>query len=133
MSQVLGLPGSLAHQKNRGGGRDGIRDADKCFLGDVAAAAAREREDGGTKEREAQANPVGASAVGVHAGNDGDGGAESGDLGESEVHKDDAAFDHVDAEVCVNPRKNKARYKSGKQEFQHRDFISFGPASNCFL
>jgi len=32
-------------------------------------------------------------AVGVHAGNDGDGGAERGDLREREVHKDDAAFD----------------------------------------
>jgi hypothetical protein len=42
--QVLGLTGRLAHQKNRGGGRDGIRDADKRFLGDVAAAAAGKRQ-----------------------------------------------------------------------------------------
>ena len=63
--------------------------------------------------------------MGVHAGDDGDGGAERGDLREREIHKDNAAFDYMDAEIGVNPRKNKARYKSGKQEFQHRDFISF--------
>src|SRR6266403_1805820 len=99
----------------------------------IAAAAARKRKDGGAEEREPQADPVGASAVGVHAGNDGDGGAESGDLREREVHEDDAAFDYVDAEIGVNPGKNQARYKSRKQEFQHRDLISFERASNCFL
>src|SRR6266851_1577849 len=131
--QVLGLTGSLAHQKNRAGGSNSVSDADKGFLGNVAAAAAREREDRGPEERKPQADPVGASAVGVHSGNDGDSGAERGDLREREVHEDDAAFHDVDAEIGVNPCKNKARYKSGQQEFQHRDFISFEPASNSFL
>jgi hypothetical protein len=39
----------------------------------------------------------------------------------------------MDAEIGMNAGKNQARYKSGKQEFQHRDFISFEPASNCFF
>jgi hypothetical protein len=71
--------------------------------------------------------------VGVQTGDDGDGGAERGDLRERKIHEDNAAFDDMDAEIGMNPRKNKACYKSGKQEFQHRDFISFEPASNCFL
>src|SRR6266850_374709 len=99
----------------------------------MPTAAARKRENRGAEEREAQADPVRASAVGVHAGDDGDGGPERGDLGEGEIHEDDAAFHDVDTEIGMNPGKNQARYKSGKQEFQHRDFISFEPASNCFL
>ena len=58
--------------------------------------------------------------MGIHTNNDGDGGAERGNLREGEVHKDDAAFDDMHAEIGVNSRQNKARDKCGEQEFQHR-------------
>jgi len=44
------------------------------------------------------------------------------------------AFDYMYAEIGVNSRKNKARYKSGKQRIPASRFSSpFEPASSCFL
>src|SRR4029077_6116996 len=82
---------------------------DESFLRDVAAACAREGEDGSTEKSEAEADPVRTAAVGVHADDNGDGGAKSGDLREGEIHEDDAALDDVHAEIGVNSGENEAR------------------------
>jgi len=99
----------------------------------VATAAARERKMAAPREREAQADPVGAPPVGVHAGDDGHGGAERSDLGEREIHKDDAAFDYMYAEIGVNSRKNKAPLQKREARIPASRFHSFEPASSCFL
>ena len=114
--EVLGLAGGFAHEKNGGGGSDGISDADESFLGNVASARASESEYSGAKEREREADPVGSAAVRVHADDDGDRGAERGDLCESKIHKNDAALDHVHAQIGVDPREDETRDKRCEQK-----------------
>ncbi len=114
--EVLGLAGGFAHEKNGGGGSNGIGDANEGFLGNVASAGASEREDSRAQERERETNPIGGAAVRVHAGDNSDGGAERSDLREREVHKNDAALDHVHAEIGVNPREDEARDKGCEQK-----------------
>ena len=44
--------------------------------------------------------------------------AERRDLGEREVHEDDAALDDVDAEIGVDPGQDEARDERGEQDFE---------------
>src|SRR5215468_2991805 len=99
--EVLRLTGSFAHQKNGGSRSDGVGDANESLLGDVAAGAAGEREDGGTEEREGKTDPVRSAAMRVHAADDGDRGAKRRDLGQSKVDENDTALDDVHAQIGV--------------------------------
>src|SRR2546427_7170399 len=54
--EMLGLPGGFAHQQNGHSRSNGIGDADKGFLGDMAAASARSEEH--TSELQSQSNLV---------------------------------------------------------------------------
>ena len=47
----------------------------------------------------------------VHADDDGDRGAERGDLGQGEVHENDPALDDVYAEIGVYSGEDEARDK----------------------
>src|SRR5213592_1864092 len=114
--EVLGLAGGFAHEKNGGGGSNGVSDADESFLGNVTAAGASESEDSGAKEREREADPVGAAAVRVHADNNRDGGAKRSDLGESEIHENDAALHDMHAKIGVNPGENEAGDEGREQK-----------------
>src|SRR2546428_717994 len=114
--EVLGLAGGFAHEKNGGGGSNGVSDADESFLGNVTAARASESEDSGAQERERETDPGGRTAVRVHAGDDGDGGAKRSDLGESEIHENDAALHNMHAKIGVNPGENEAGDEGREQK-----------------
>src|SRR5258708_4230671 len=107
--EVLGFAGGFAHEQDGGSGSNGVSNADKSFLGNVASAGASEREDSGAKKREREADPIRGASVRVHAGDDGDGGAECCDLRKGQVHKNDATLDHMHAQIGVNPGENDAR------------------------
>ena len=64
--EMLGLPGGFAHQQNSHSRSNGIGDADKGFLGDMAAASARKGENGSAEKGEGQTDPVGTAAVRIH-------------------------------------------------------------------
>src|SRR5258708_25524953 len=100
--EVLGLAGGLAHEKNGGCGGNGVGDTDKGFLRDVAPARASESEDSGAEKREREADPVRGPAMRVHADDDGNRGAEGGDLRESKVDKNNASFHNMHAHIRVN-------------------------------
>jgi len=112
--QMLGFAGSLAHQKNRGGGSNSIRDADKGFLGDVPRRLRASAEDGGAEEREPQADPVGTSAVGVHAATMATV-APRAAIWQREIDEDDAAFHDVDAEIGMIPVRIRLATKAGRR------------------
>src|SRR6266853_1146675 len=98
--EVLGFAGGFAHEQDGGSGSNGVGDADKSFLGNVASAGASESKDSGAKKRERQADPIRGASMRVHAGDDGDGSAESRDLGKGQVHKNDPTLDHMHAGVA---------------------------------
>src|SRR6266436_8732165 len=114
--EVLGFAGGFAHEQDGGGGSNGISDADKSFLGNVASARASESKDSGAQEREREADPVRSAAVRVHADDDGNGSSKRGDLGECKVHENDAPLDHVHAKIGMNPGENEARDEGCEQE-----------------
>ena len=120
--EMLGLPGSLAHQEDGHSGGNRISDADKSFLGDMAAARARKCENGSAEKREAEADPVGAVAMRVHPGDNGNRGAQRGDLRESEVHENDAALDDMHAKIGMDAGQDEARqeWQNQKRKNLHR-------------
>src|SRR6266446_6362214 len=96
--EVLGFAGGFAHEQDGGSGSHGVSNADKSFLGNVASAGASESRDSGAN---------------------GDGSAESRDLGKGQVHKNDPTLDHMHAQIGVNPCENEARDKGCEQERQN--------------
>src|SRR5258708_33969825 len=56
--EVLGFAGGFAHEQDGGSGSNGVSNADKSFLGNVASAGASEREGSGAKKREREADPI---------------------------------------------------------------------------
>src|SRR5207245_5887806 len=78
--QVLSFAGGFAHEQDGGGGSDGVSDTDEGFLRNVAAAAPRYSENGGTEKGEAETDPVRGAPMGVHADDDCDGRAMVGNL-----------------------------------------------------
>ncbi len=116
---MLGFAGGFAHEQDGGSGSHGVSNADKSFLGNVASAGASESKDSGAKKRERQADPIRGASMRVHAGDDGDGSAESRDLGKGQVHKNDPTLDHMHAQIGVNPCENEARDKGCEQERQN--------------
>src|SRR5580704_11569080 len=113
---MLGLAGSLAHQENRHSRGDGVSDAYESFLRNMAAARAREGENGSAEKREAEADPVSAAAVRVHPRDNGHDGAESGDLREREVHENDASLNHMHAKIGMDAGQDQARQERQNQK-----------------
>src|SRR5207247_1785734 len=99
--EVLGLAGGFAHKKNGGGGSNGVGDADKSFLGNMASARASESEDSGANKGEREADPVRGPAMRVHADDDGDCSAKRGDLRQREVHKNNVRLDDDDLDAVA--------------------------------
>src|SRR5467141_4655000 len=114
--EMLGFAGGLAHQENGHSGGHGISDADEGFLRNMAAAAARESENGGAEKGEAEADPVGAAAVRVHPRDNSHDGAQRSDLRESEVHENDASLNNVHAKIGMDAGQNQARQERQNQK-----------------
>src|SRR6266851_4295266 len=106
--EMLGFAGGFAHQEDGHCGGDGVSDADEGFLGNVAAARARKSENGGAEKRKAEADPVSAAAVRVHPRDNGDDGAERGDLRERKVHENNAALNDVHTEIRMDAGEDQA-------------------------
>src|SRR5216684_1281709 len=114
--EMLGLAGGFAHQENGHGGGHGVSDADEGFLGDMAAAGARKRENGGAEKRESKADPVSAAAVRIHPGDNGDDGAQRGDLRKGKVHENDASLDDMHSKIGMDAGKDQARQERQNQK-----------------
>src|SRR5205823_9458127 len=98
--------------------RDGIGNADESFLRNVAAASAGKRKNACAHKREPEAEPVSTSPVRIHPDQDGSGSAQGGNLCQSQVHENDAAFHHVYPEIGVNTSQNQAGQKRRQQEWK---------------
>src|SRR4029077_18389782 len=123
--QVLGFAGGFAHEQDGGGGSDGVSDTDEGFLRNVAAAAPRDSENGGTEKGEAETDPVRGAPMGVHADDDGDGCAKGSNLRQGKIHKDDAALDDVHAEIGVDAGEDEAGDKGQNQECENFHAMNF--------
>lgn len=124
--QVFGFASGFTHEENRSSGRDRIRNPNECFLWNMAAAGAGKGEDACSEKRKGQADPIGGAAMRVHSGHYCYCGPEGGDLRESEVNEDHAAFDYVNAQVGVNAGKNQAGDEGQDEERQNfHEFFGF--------
>ena len=86
----------------------------------------------GAHQREDQADPVDPRSVRVVARErqqQRDGAAEGRDLGQGEVHEDDPALHHVDAEVGVDAGQDQAGREGRGQELQHGGVHHCAPVS----
>src|SRR5215469_12657886 len=126
--EVLGLAGGLTHGQDGCGGRNCVSDPDKGFLGNVAAPGTSQSKDGGSQERESEAEEVGAASVRVHAHQDCDSRAQGSDLRQGEVHKNHAAFDHVHTQIGMNAGQDQAGHKRPNQK---RKNLHGSPRAYC--
>ena len=114
--QMLGLPRGFTHGQNRAGGGDRVGNPDDRFLRNARSPHPQQRENRRTQKRERQADPVGSSTVRVHSHQDGYGGAQCRNLGQGQIHEDDAAFDHVHAQIGVDSRQDQTGQERHEQE-----------------
>ena len=123
--QVLGLTGRLAHGENGSGGSYCVGDANKSFQRNALVAGAHKRKYQCANEGEAQAHPVSALAMGIHASQNGDSRAQSSDLGQRQINEDDPALHYMNAQVSMDASQNQAGQEWKNQELEnfHRDPI----------
>jgi hypothetical protein len=82
----------------------------------VAASAPAERQDDSAHDGGGQGVGVGLPRLGLVAEQEGGGGAERGDLRHGDVHEDDLAGQHVDAQVRVDAGQHEAHQKRRPQD-----------------
>src|SRR4051812_30182492 len=116
--QVFSFASGLAHGQDRGCRRYRISDSDERLLRNMAAARPGKSENGRTYKRKSQAEPVSALSVRVHSNQNGDGGAQRGNLRQRQIHKDYAPLHNVHSQIGVNARENEAGQERPKQELQ---------------
>jgi len=106
------------------GGRHRIHDPDQRLLGDggreQARTVAEARQQRGPGGRKGQGVPVRAVRVRGVAGEQGDGDAEGGHLREGQIHEDDSAREHVQAEPGVDGRQHERGHQRPREHLQHQ-------------
>ena len=117
--EVLGFTRSLTHGEDGRSRSYGIGNSNERLLGNVPTAGARQGKDPRPYKCECQAKPIGATAVGIHSDQNGDGGAQGGDLRQRKIHENDAAFHHMHAQVGVDAGKDKTGEKRGQQKWKN--------------
>src|SRR5689334_16394901 len=85
----------------------------------MASPGAGEREYARSHKGERQAQPISPLPVWVHADQNGNGGAQGGNLRQGEVNKDDSALDHMHAEIRVYSGQDKTGHKRPDQKWQN--------------
>ncbi len=116
---LAALRGPVHHQ-HRGRRRDRVDDADDRLLRDRRPVHAAGREERGPAHREGQRVPVGRVALDGMAGQEGHADAERRHLGERQVHEDDAAGQHVQPEIDVDPGEDQAGQERQPEEVEHQ-------------
>src|SRR5713226_1119500 len=96
--------------------RHRVDDADHSLLRNVPPPATRHCEHEGPEQRGGEPARVRLPRVELVAQEERRGGAEGRDLGERDVHEDDLARQHVDAEVGVDPRQHEAHEEGHPEE-----------------
>src|SRR6185295_17632574 len=94
---------------------------------------AREGEDGGRQEGEAEREEVGRPGVEIVAGEVGDGRPQGGDLGQREVDEDHPALDHVNAEISMDAGEDEARHEGGQQQLEDAHFAPLTAATKASM
>ncbi len=105
--QMLGLASGFAHCEDCGRGRHRVCDADEGLLWNMSPTGSGKGENRRTHEGECQAQPVGSAAVRIHSDQNGNRGAQRGNLGQCQIHENNSALHNVNAEVGVNARKRR--------------------------
>ena len=112
----------IAHRRvcpSEEGGKRSLR-ADHRLLRDARAAVhAREREHHRADESEAERKQVGHAGVQVVTSEVSGGRAQRRDLRQRQIDEDDAALDHVHAQIGVNPGQDETGDKGRRQEVEN--------------
>ncbi len=110
--------GAIRHQDRRRRGHD-EGDADDRLLRDLLDPHPCQREEGGSDDREGQAEERRAELAGVVAEGKADHRSERRELGHREIHEENPTLDDVDPEVGVEAHQHQARGKRRGHETQH--------------
>ena len=116
---MLAALGRAVHHEHRRRRGDHVDDADDGLLRDRGAPGAAHREERRARHREGQRIPVGGRALDGMPGQIRDGDAQRRHLGQRQVHEDDAAGEHVEAQVDVDAGEDETGEKGKTEDVEH--------------
>src|ERR1700676_294845 len=106
--EVFSFRYRFAHGENRGPRRNGVTDADDGLLRNASVMRLDGRKNGCSQESETEAGPIRSSPMRIETIKHRNGAAEGGDLRQGEIHKNDPALHHVNAQISVDASENEA-------------------------
>ena len=125
--EVLRLACSLAHGDDGRGRSHRIGDTDERLQRNTLVPGTHKRKDQRTDKGKTQTHPVSAVAMGVQSHQDGNGGAQRGDLGQRQINEDDAAFHHVNSEVRMDAGQDQTGDERQNQKRKYFHFLIWSP------